>query len=67
MKLTDLYEDKLCPRQPRYKCDGPSCAKFLSCMMEEIDALYVIGGDREKEDAELMDKELMRAVINDGT
>jgi hypothetical protein len=36
-------------------------------MMEEIDALYVIGGDREKEDAELMDKELMRAVINDGT
>lgn len=67
MKLTDLYLNKLCPHQPRYKCDGTNCAKFLSCMMEEIDTLFVIGGDREKEDAELMDKELMKAVTNDGT
>ncbi len=68
MKLTDLYINKLCPYQPRYKCDGSECAKFISCMVEEIDALHVIGGNNNVESDEL-DKELVKAVIkyNDGT
>ncbi len=61
MKLTDLYINKLCPRQPRYKCGGTECAKFISCMVEEIDALYVIGGNKESVDE--LDKELIKIAV----
>ena len=61
MKLEDLYKDKSCPHQPRYKCNGSECAKFISCMVEEIDALYVIGGNRESVDE--LDKELIKVAV----
>lgn len=61
MKLADLYINKFCPRQPRYKCSGSECAKFLSCMMEEIDALHVIGRNNEEE-TNALDNELIKAV-----
>lgn len=60
MRLVDLYLNKLCPRQPRHMCDGSMCAKFVSCMVEEIDALYVISGNKEA--VEEFDKELIKAV-----
>ena len=59
MKLQDLYINKFCPHQPRYKCCGSECAKFISCMMEEIDALYVIGGC---ENIEALDEELAKSI-----
>lgn len=61
MKLTDLYLNKLCPRQPRYKCEGSNCAKFISCMIEEIDALHVIGRNNDGE-TDALDRELIKAV-----
>ena len=64
MKLTDLYINKLCPRQPRYKCGGTECAKFISCMVEEIDALYAMDGINEEE-ADDLDRELIEAVRNE--
>lgn len=61
MKLTDLYINKFCPHQPRYKCNGSECAKFLSCMMEEIDAMYAMDGISCVE-ADDLDRELVKAV-----
>ena len=39
MKLSVLYKDKYCPHRPPYVCDGHKCAKFASCMMEEINII----------------------------
>ena len=39
MKLTTLYKGKYCPRRSPYVCDGHNCAKFASCMMEEIEVI----------------------------
>lgn len=64
MKLADLYINKLCPHQPRYKCNGSECAKFISCMMEEIDALYAMDGI-SAEEAEGLDREIVKAVRHD--
>ena len=59
MKLTDIYKDKNCPsRASAYWCDGPRCAKFTSCMMDEIDALHAIGGINNME-ADELDRELI--------
>ena len=59
MNLKSIYTDKLCPQQPRYKCEGSHCAKFVSCMVEEIDSLYIIGGITS-DDADNLDKELVK-------
>ncbi len=64
MKLKDLYINKFCPLQPRYKCGGSECAKFISCMVEEIDALYAMDGINEEETDDL-DGELIKAVRNE--
>ena len=64
MKLTNLYEYKLCPHQPRYKCEGSHCAKFPSCMMEEIDALYTMDGIGDEE-ADNLDQETIKSVRNE--
>ena len=61
MKLGDLYLNKHCPHQPRYKCDGSECAKFVSCMVEEIDSLYVIDGITSDE-ADELDRELIKTT-----
>ena len=39
MKLSVLYKNKYCPHRPPYVCDGHKCAKFASCMMEEIEVI----------------------------
>ena len=39
MKLSVLYKGKYCPHRPPYVCDGYKCAKFASCMMEEINII----------------------------
>ena len=39
MKLSVLYKNKYCPHRPPYVCDGHNCAKFASCMMEEINVI----------------------------
>ena len=64
MKLADLYINKFCPHQPRYKCGGSECAKFISCMVEEIDALYAMDGI-SAEEADDLDKELAKSVQNE--
>lgn len=64
MKLTDLYINKFCPHQPRYKCEGSDCAKFISCMVEEIDSLHVIGRNNDEE-TDALDRELIKAVRHD--
>jgi len=64
MKLEDLYINKLCPRQPRYKCGGSECAKFISCMVEEIDALYAMDGINAEE-ADDLDRELIKLARNE--
>jgi hypothetical protein len=44
IKLKDIYDHKYCPIKPTgYVCEGNKCAKFISCMVDEIDALNVIG------------------------
>lgn len=63
MKLIDLYKNKLCPYQPRYTCDGSECAKFISCIMDEIDAIHVIGGINNIE-ADDLDRELIKMVTD---
>ncbi len=64
MKLGDIYVNKLCPHQPRYKCDGSLCVKFISCMMTEIDALYTINGI-DRSEADELDKELTNSLKYD--
>lgn len=64
MKLSDLYQHKQCPHQARYSCDGSQCAKFISCMVDEIDSLYVISGITHQE-ADDLDRELIKAVRKD--
>jgi len=68
MKLADLYKNKQCPHQPRYICDGSKCAKFTSCMMDEIDSLHIIGAINNME-ADELDRELIKTIkkYNDGT
>ena len=45
MKLESFYDNKLCPHKTKaYWCDGQRCVKFVSCMKNEIDALYAISG-----------------------
>ena len=61
MKLEDLYHHKQCPYQPRYICDNIQCAKFISCMVEEIDSLYAINGITEEE-ADALDGELVECI-----
>ncbi len=62
MKLQTLYKEKNCPCRPSaYWCDGPRCAKFASCIMDEIDALHVIGAINNVEVDEL-DNELIKLV-----
>jgi len=64
MKLKDIYDHTNCPSRPSaYYCDGPRCAKFVSCMMDEIDALHVIGGINNIE-ADDLDHELIKLVTN---
>ena len=48
MKLTTLYKGKYCPRKAPYICDGHKCAKFASCMMEEIN---IISKDLKEHDS----------------
>ena len=64
MKLEDLYKDKSCPHQPRYKCNGSECAKFISCMVEDIDALYAMDGINAEE-ADDLDRELIKLARNE--
>ena len=61
MKLSNIYRNKQCPHQPRYTCDNIQCTKFISCMMNEIDALHAIGGITEEE-ADMLDGELVKCV-----
>lgn len=62
MKLTDVYTHTNCPsRSSAYYCDGPHCTKFISCMMDEIDALHAIGGINNVEVDDL-DRELIQLV-----
>lgn len=64
MILQTLYKEKNCPsRALAYWCDGPRCAKFASCMMDEIDALHAIGGINNAE-ADDLDRELIKLVNN---
>ena len=65
MKLETIYKTKNCPsRSTAYWCDGKRCAKFVSCIMDEIDALHAIGGIT-MEEANVLDKELIKTVRND--
>jgi len=63
MRLSNLYKDKHCPLQPRYTCDS-QCAKFISCMMSEIDSLYAMDGISHSEVDEL-NRELIKMVRRD--
>jgi hypothetical protein len=63
MKLEQLYKHKLCPSKSGYTCDDIRCAKFISCMMNEIDALYVIGGINNVDTNEL-NAELLQMVVS---
>ena len=63
MKLSNLHKSKNCPsRATAYWCDGKRCAKFVSCMADEIDALCAIGAIT-MEEADALDKELIKMVI----
>lgn len=65
MKLTDLYKGKFCPlASSSYRCENIKCAKFISCMVEEIDALYAMDGINEEE-ADDLDRELIKLARNE--
>jgi len=63
IKLQDIYKNKFCPNRIGYMCDNVRCAKFISCMVNEIDALHEIGGINTIEIDEL-DRELISTVQN---
>lgn len=70
MKLEQIYKNKLCPSKSGYICDVTHCAKFISCMMDEIDALHTIGGrGTNNVESDELDRELIKLVKkdNDGT
>ena len=63
MKLITLYKSKNCPsRSTAYWCDGKRCAKFVSCIMDEIDAMRAIGAIT-MEESDALDKELIKMVV----
>lgn len=61
IKLEDIYKNKICPYRIGYVCDGEKCVKFISCILDEIDSLHIVGVDSAQIYA--LDRDIIKKVF----
>jgi hypothetical protein len=57
--LEQIYERKICP-YIKSNCIGANCAKFTTCIGDEVDALFAIGISQE--DYDILGNEIIKMV-----